>query len=428
MSASLRILHICGFFHPDYGGGAAQTTREIARLQAASSHLVWVLCGTIGKGGVPYSFVEETDGIVKVLRVTFPESFAQDPEGFHLSWSKARRHERQVAELVRSVLEYIQPDVVDYHVSRELGEEALFALDRARAPVVASLHDFWLICPRVVFMRSPSNEPCTGPGSGRCLFCMYSHYDVSGWKATAKLIWRVPKLGLGVARKVLRRRVAVSTIKVAMARSGALADAHAPFIKGFCAPIIPGIASKDEVQDPGPPREGPVRFGFFGGSAKEKGLADVLRAADRLVEDGLSFEVHVFGPGQVDTRAYLVEHGRFSSGEQWTAYQFVDVAVMATRMVEPRGRIPEEASLRGIPSIAPRIGGLMDVVRDEVDGLLYRFRAVDDLERQMRRIIVDPSLLQRLRRGLRPPPDLRDALVSIEMAYHAAILFRSPPE
>jgi glycosyltransferase involved in cell wall biosynthesis len=381
---------------------------------------VSILCGAF-RTGAPYSLLEEIDGSLAVLRVIVPDLFKLDPEGFRMSWQQRRGHDSRVRKLIGEVVGKVKPDVIDYHVNRPLGEEALLALNEAGIPVVASLHDFWMICPRVTFMQSPANRPCSGPGVMKCLLCTYSHYDGRALAALVKLVWRVPRLGVGVAWKAHRRRLALKTVRAGMARSGVVSDAHAPFIRGSCDPILHGISSHAGVRPRERDRQGPFRFGFFAGSAPEKGLADVLAVVGRLRADGLDLELHVFGPGQVDSHPEMVLHGRFGADKRGAAYASVDIAVMATRMVEPRGRIPEEASVWGVPSIVPRIGGLVDVVRDEVDGLLYRFRDNADLERQMRRVVTQPELLKRLRRNLRDPPHLRDSLEEIEMVYRTAM-------
>lgn len=416
---SLRILHICGTFAPEYGGGATETTKDIALLQVESGHSVTVLCATYVEGEA-FGVFREVVGGLDVVRVVAPSRLRNDPEGFGLSLREQRHHASRIRTLMEALIDEIRPDVVDYHVNRLLGEEAILTSARRGVPVVASLHDFWLICPRVTFMRSPTNQPCSGPGPFKCLLCLYSHQDGSIARAVPKLAWRVPRIGIGLAWKIRNRRLALREVRAGMGRSGAVSDAHAPFINGPCAPILHGISAAPTA--PLKRVAGPrLRFGFFGGAAREKGLASLLQVFRRMTADGLEVELHVFGPGEVEPEPNVFVHGRFTAEGRAAAYAGIDVALMATEMVEPRGRIPEEAALVGVPSVVPRIGGLVDVVRDEVDGLLYRFRDPLDLERQLRRLVLEPGLLARLRTNLRPPARLSDALPMIESMYRDAI-------
>src|SRR5262249_20429554 len=141
----------------------------------------------------------------------------------------------------------------------------------------------------------------------------------------------------------------------------------------------------------------------------------------------LDFELHVWGPTpefgpqevskrKLDDRVFL--HGMYSPDELWSVYSEIDVALMATRVCEPLGRIPLEAAAAGAPTIAPAIGGITETIRDGVDGLLYKFRDSEDLENKMRRVLVEPGLVGQLIENLRAVPDTRDRAAAVEQFYY----------
>jgi glycosyltransferase involved in cell wall biosynthesis len=101
----------------------------------------------------------------------------------------------------------------------------------------------------------------------------------------------------------------------------------------------------------------------------------------------------------------------------WEVYEGIDVAVMATTVCEPFGRVPLEAAAAGAPTIAPAVGGIPESIRHEEDGLLYRFLDVEDLERQMRRVLEERDLVLRLIRNVRRPPDTADVAATLEAYY-----------
>src|SRR5262249_19564407 len=107
--------------------------------------------------------------------------------------------------------------------------------------------------------------------------------------------------------------------------------------------------------------------------------------------------------------------------DMWGPYCQVDVAVVATSVCEPFGRVPLEARAVGAPTIAPAIGGLRESIRDGVDGLLYRFGDPDDLERQMRRIVTERGLFDRLSAGLQPVIDTRTRGAALEDVYRSVL-------
>jgi glycosyltransferase involved in cell wall biosynthesis len=168
----------------------------------------------------------------------------------------------------------------------------------------------------------------------------------------------------------------------------------------------------------------------MGGFQPNKGIWHVLDAAATLLERGLVFELHVWGPGQdagrQELRARGIERsvilrGMYAPDELWTVYGEIDVAVIATTVPEPFGRIPIEAAASGAPTIGARIGGIPESIRHDVNGLLYAFRDVADLSRQMQRILEEPALYERLREGLAPPVDTRTVGPDVEAVCRRAV-------
>jgi len=180
-----------------------------------------------------------------------------------------------------------------------------------------------------------------------------------------------------------------------------------------------------------PVRPRPVlRFGFMAGFQQTKGILNVLDAAAALMRGGLDFELHVWGPnmesgrGEVDKRGLedrVFLRGMYAPDELWKVYAEIDVALMATTVCEPLGRIPLEAAHAGAPTIGPAIGGIAETIRDGVDGLLYKFRDTKDLELKMRRVVEEPGLVARLIENLRPIQDTRTRGGAVEHFYYQVL-------
>ncbi len=179
-----------------------------------------------------------------------------------------------------------------------------------------------------------------------------------------------------------------------------------------------------------PPRpRTPLRFGFVAGFQLHKGIWHVLDACAALKRQGLSFELHVWGPDDERASKEIVSrglqdrvfsHGLFRRDQMWQVYREIDVAVMATTVCEPLGRVPLEAAAAGAPTIAPAVGGIPESIRHEEDGLLYRFLDVEDLERQMRRVLEERELALRLIGNVRRPPNTADMAAILEAYYFDA--------
>jgi len=170
----------------------------------------------------------------------------------------------------------------------------------------------------------------------------------------------------------------------------------------------------------------PVRFGFAGGFQIHKGIIDVLDAASSLRKKGLRFELHVWGPNQECAPPEVARRGiedvvrlrgMFAPEEKWSVFSDMDILVMASRDMEPFGRVIQEAVAVGAPAIAPDVAGIGEQIRDGVDGLLYQFKDTQHLERQMARMIEQPELVSRLSRNLWAVVDTRSAVAEVEAFY-----------
>jgi glycosyltransferase involved in cell wall biosynthesis len=80
-----------------------------------------------------------------------------------------------------------------------------------------------------------------------------------------------------------------------------------------------------------------------------------------------------------------------------------------------------EARAAGRPVIASRSGGLVELVQDEVDGLLFTTGDSRDLARQLQRLRTEAGLLERLRDGIQPPPLLDEEIQTIFQHYTALV-------
>jgi glycosyltransferase involved in cell wall biosynthesis len=426
----LRIWQICESYPPKYGGGAGIIAMDVSRALAACGNEVRVLTTESHPGADDYSIRTEHDGDVQIDRVTFRYLVDRDPDGWQLGLLPWLRHERRVATLIEALIAAWRPDIVQYHTTRPFGEVAPSVIQENGIPVIAMLHEAWFICGRLTLLRSPTSAPCRGPGAVKCLECMYSHYDGDHRRAIAKLSWRIPRLGIYPAYRLWRRRAARRSLSGAIGYSHFMIDACAPHLSARADYVPLGINLEGAPTPRARRPHTPVRFGFFAGFQPNKGIWHVLDAAADLKREGLEFELQIWGPDSEGREREIAERdlqervhlrGMYSAGNIWGPYSEVDVAIMATTVSEPFGRVPLEARAVGATTIAPRIGGIPESIRDGVDGLLYRFRDRADLTKQMRRVLTEPGLLERLCRELQPVTDTRTRGAALERVYRSIL-------
>jgi glycosyltransferase involved in cell wall biosynthesis len=419
-------LYICESYAPNYGGGAAIYVKDVCKFLSQRGHEVRVIT-TEKNDSEPYTVRTEKIGDITISRINLPYFRTSDPEGWQLGTKKWKEHDQLISQIIDKYLNKWTPDIINYNAARPLGEELFFTISNRLIPMIALLHEGWLICLRLMFLQSPLEEACSGPGKLKCLECMYSHYDGSHAKAFLKLPWRIAKFGSYFAYRWQQRKEAAQTLKGAIAYSKFMQQLHLPHLNGSVKHIPLGLDLTElPIERPLRPRK-PLCFGFIGGSQPNKGLSHILDSTVSLKNEGLQFKIKVWGNSQIECEKEIKARnledcvtlgGTYQSHQLWEVYNEMDVALMATVVSEPFGRVPIEAAAVGAITIAPEIGGITESIRDEIDGLTYRFREAKDLERQMRRILTKPGLYERLQANLHPVIHTQEAVKEVENFYY----------
>lgn len=143
-----------------------------------------------------------------------------------------------------------------------------------------------------------------------------------------------------------------------------------------------------------------------------KGQAVLLKAAGLLKQRGNADRLHFLfvggpAPGLEDMPGQLKElahslglmsqcHFLPFVSNVWPVWQATDIAVMPSSSPESFGLVAIEAMASGLPVIATRHGGALDIVVDGETGLLVPPSNVDALADAIARLASDPELRQRM--------------------------------
>jgi glycosyltransferase involved in cell wall biosynthesis len=155
----------------------------------------------------------------------------------------------------------------------------------------------------------------------------------------------------------------------------------------------------------------PARILYAGNLVPAKGVDVLLRAAAELGRRGVPYHLRVLGqgPAQSDLQKLSLELGiapsvtfaRFVPQDQMASeYGASTVTVLPTRgRAEGLGLTLVEALLAGSAVVGTPAGGIPEVVRHEVTGLIARDGDPVDLAGQIQRLLTDAALRGRLTRA-----------------------------
>jgi glycosyltransferase involved in cell wall biosynthesis len=387
----MRVLLTCHRFPPDGVGGVERYTQGLAAELARTGDKVTVItrCQTSPSQTVKLVRERLADG-TRVHRVT-GGGFFFDP------W------EDQLVRLehcCRIALAEAAPDVL--HVNHLIGltPRVIEIAYRQLIPIVMSLHDFHMACPRV-HLQTPDGELCDGPDGGRaCAQTCFSHLGVEAqeiYRLRAEYFERLLALA---DRVVCPSRYVASYFE----RQGADASRIRIIPNG----ISLHSASKKRVS-PRPRQPGdPLKLACLGAIVPHKG-AHVLLEAVRLSQRPA--DVFLFGfndpeyARQLRLQAETISglnlriYGQYCPSDLPRLLPDVDCVVAPSLVPETFSITTREAQSLGIPVLVARLGALPEAVIENHNGFCFDPRRPEELARLITTLAQDPDCLSRLREG-----------------------------
>jgi len=315
-------------------------------------------------------------------------------------------------------LDRLAPDVVHFHNLHNLGAALIDQAAARGVPSWFTTHNYWLICPRAYLMTADGTI-CAGPGDGRrCATCTGSRAPDDNARRLAEVRARVSRGVTGV----LAVSDAVRRTLLGAGYPAELVDV-----------VRQGMPHDTEIwerlgRDRAPGRvaaaaDGPLTVAFLGSAYPHKGPQLLVEAAQR-VDAPLRVRIHgevpdVFAPElrALDARGLCTLEGAFATGELCDVLAGVDVAVLPSMWWDCAPLAAAECLAGRVPLVVPRLGGLAEAVRDEVDGLVVDPLSPDALAAALSRLASEDGLLERLQAGIEPPYAFGAYVDELEACY-----------
>jgi glycosyltransferase involved in cell wall biosynthesis len=437
----VRITFVVHQFPPRYFTGTEQYALAVGRELQRRGHDVdvFALDPAFGEATGPWRESREVVQGLPVRRVNFWMMLGPD-------WARLEYRHPLMAEKFAAHLRERDPDVVHCFHLRHVGGDLIDRAVEQECPVVVSLTDFWFLCPRVILMRSDGSA-CEGPPEGGrgCLPChapelaqqLREHPAGSEIERLAAATHGGSKAGWDLLSKVathyerwpyLRRRLMAADAVIAPTRFLRDVFVHNGVREDRIVHRGYGIDAAGLVPAAGRP-ERPLTFGFLGTYAPHKAphvLVEAMlrvRGECRVILRGRETDFPDYaGPLLEKARAdrRIAVSPAYERAELASVLAGLDVLVVPSTWHENSPFVVLEARAAGLPVLASRFGGLVEVVRHEVDGELFPPGDAEALARAMQRLIDEPQRLARYRAATLPPKSLATAVDEFEEIYRGA--------
>ncbi|MCC2980801.1 glycosyltransferase family 4 protein [Sphingomonas sp. IC4-52] len=364
----MRILMVSALFPtpsaPKVLGGAEVVARRLADALVARGATI-----TVVRAGPPGTVVKEEEvGAMRVLTVPIRNRYSPfDTEQEHGALAKLLWHARDdwgASADLRDVIGRERPDVLHTHNIGALSTGVWRAAAAEKVPIVHTLHDYYLLCPRTTRFRYET--VC----ARQCRDCrLLTHQR----RADTSMVGDV----VGVSHAVLQPHLDKKLF--------AIARSH----------VVPNIIQAELAARPHMPGT-PVTFGFLGRITLEKGVERLVQAFGAMRGDSRL----VFG-GQIDdamkARLTALAGGKaidflgFVSPAEFFAA--IDVLVVPSIWEDPLPTVILEAQTAGVPAIGSRRGGIVEAMGGDDASWIYDPDAPDALRDMLDRVAADPTAI-----------------------------------
>jgi len=319
---------------------------------------------------------------------------------------------------LRDLLEARHADLAHVHnIYHQLSPSLLSSLRKRGVPVVMTVHDFKLVCPVYSLLSNGEIcERCVGNGFSPAVKHRCNRGSLAGSALVAGESWVHRRLGL------YRDGVDVFITPSAFARDRLVRSGYpAERIR-----VIPNCVSAAMYEPRYEPGDAVL---YLGRLSREKGVDVLVRAAAR---SGVPAKIAGEGPQRPELERLIAETGApvellgYRDGEELAEIvRAARAVVMPSRCHDNCPLAVIEAMAWGKPVIASRVGGIPELVRDGVDGMLVPYDDPAALAEALTRAAAGDELVEAMGRSARARVEERfDAPPHYEAVMDAYALAR----
>jgi len=387
------------------------------RYNAGSEVYSQTLChGLVDSGHEVHVFTREEDPFRPDGDMRIDHDLDDDRITIHVI-NNPRHKDRYRVEVIDkkfgNILDELQPEIVHIGHLNHLSTSLVFEAKQRNIPIVYTLHDYWLMCPRGQFMQMHSDDnnlwaACDGQEDRKCATQCYARYfsgsteeeelDINYWES-----W--------VSRRMQHIREVTEQVDVFISPAkylkeryekdfGLLPEKNIYLDYGFDRSRMLGRQRQSEE---------PFTFGYIGTHIPAKGIHLLIEAFGKTLGKA---QLRIWGRNNSQATAALKDIVNRLPVEKkkqviWTdeyknqeivedVFNHVDAIVVPSIWVENSPLVIHEAQQARVPVITANAGGMDEYVNHDLNGLLFDHRSENALTEQMQRCIDDPEWAKNL--------------------------------
>jgi glycosyltransferase involved in cell wall biosynthesis len=406
----MNILYVVNDFFPLFYGGVERYVLNISKQMQRMGHAVKVL--TYGmddkernyqrSGDILFkNYAYENVPVISVRHVEIPSDI-----GYRIFDDMLERN-------LYALLKHEKIEIL--HIAHPMKFSPIVDVAKQmRVPVVLTLTDFWLLCPRGRFYK-PDYTPCNSPMNGqKCIIeCGIESSVVERYKKAREIFRKVDRI------------VAPSQFIIDIFRNNGWRKKITLVRHGVDYGYVESVAATRR-------KNGPVILGYTGLITKFKGVDLLIESFKRVKNDKLSLLIYgdvykdwVWEKAFFDKLKRSIEKdsriklmGKYTHNELPKIFNMIDINIIPSTTLENYGLVVIESLSHNVPVIVSDIvGSAYEYVIDGVNGFVFPVNNPESLTEIIERIANNPPIIDRLRQNIVLPPRIEEEAFMLEGIY-----------
>ncbi len=328
--------------------------------------------------------------------------FVNNPQG-----KDGYRH-KQMDDNFAELVKQLNPDIAHVGHVNHLSTGLIDELNKLNIPIVYTLHDFWLMCPRGQFLtrsigKANNFQLCERQEDKKCATDCYKVY-FSGREETEQQ--DIKNWSYWIHQRMIETKAIINKVDLFIAPSQYLRNR---FINEFSVPeskiiyLDYGFPTEYLTQTEKSKEKTNFTFGYIGTLIPAKGVNDLIEAF-KQIEEPATLKIYGRENGQ-STKALKLLASTSKNKIEFAGeyinhnladevFSKVDCIVVPSIWGENSPLVIHEAQSCKIPVITADFGGMKEYVQHKVNGLLFEHRNTSSLQEQLRFAIANPNLMK----------------------------------
>jgi glycosyltransferase involved in cell wall biosynthesis/MoaA/NifB/PqqE/SkfB family radical SAM enzyme len=330
--------------------------------------------------------------------------FVNNPQG-----KDGYRH-KQMDNNFSELVKQIKPDIAHIGHVNHLSTGLIDELNKLNIPIIYTLHDFWLMCPRGQFLtrsigKANNFQLCEKQDDKKCATDCYKVYfsgreenenaDIENWST-----W--------IHQRMIETKAIINKVNLFIAPSQYLRNR---FINEFSVPenkivyLDYGFPTGYLTQTTKSKEKTNFTFGYIGTLIPAKGVNDLIEAF-KQIEVPATLKIYGRENGQSTKALKLLASSSKNkiefAGEYINhnlandVFSNVDCIIVPSIWGENSPLVIHEAQSCKVPVITANFGGMKEYVQHNVNGLLFEHRNTNSLAEQMKFAVSNPDKMKTL--------------------------------